>query len=175
MSKYILKGVVLPFGKKSSVRDRVYTKECVEEAFNQFSQDVANNKMVGCLESRHFPNVEAMGDVPIEVISHVVKETKLTDEGIEATIEVLDTKEGDMVKQLMNHDIALWGGICGYGTQNDAGGVTLDRIKCINLTCCPSFNPDEYPPLMPDGASSGILKKELEDRARREKLMKKSN
>jgi len=175
MAEYILKGKILPFNTKSSIHDRVYTKESVEKAFDEFSKKVSNGEMYGCLESRHFPSVEDTGRVPIECISHQVKSAELTDEGISVDIKVLDTKEGDLVKQLMNHDIALWGGICGLGQQGEDGVMNLSQIKCINLTTCPSFDIDHFDPLMPIGASSSILKKELEDLVSRRKLMKKSD
>lgn len=175
MAEYILKGIILPFNQQSSINNRVYTKECVEKAFEEFSKKVSNGEMCGCLESRHFPVVEVTGCLPIECISHRVKSAELTDEGILADIEILDTKEGNMVKQLMDHDIALWGGITGAGHQREDGIVDLQYLYCVNLTCCPSFNPDEYLPLMPVGASSDILRRELEDMTSREKLMKKPN
>lgn len=175
MAEYILKGRILPFNIKSSVCDRVYTKECVEKAFDEFNKKVSKGEMYGCLESRHFPSVEATGCVPIECISHQIKSAKLTNKGISVEIKVLNTKEGDIVKKLMDHDIALWGGITGFGVQQEDGIMKLDSISCVNLTCCPSFSPDDYEPLMPMGASSGILEKELKDRTRREELMKKSN
>ncbi len=175
MAKYTLKGVILPFNNQSSINDRVYTKESVVEAFDKFKENVSKGEMYGCLETRHFPSVEATGNVPIECISHQVKNAKLSDEGISVDIEVLDTKEGNMVKQLMDHDIPLWGGICGLGQQGEDGIMNLSQIKCVNLTCCPSFNPDEYSPLMPKGSSSDILRKELKDMISHKKLAKKKN
>ena len=175
MSEYILKGKILPFNIKSSVHNRVYTKESIQEAFDEFGEKVSNGEMFGCLESRHFPSVEVTGNVPIECISHQIIDANIDDDGVEVTIKVLDTKEGRIVKQLMDHDIAIWGGITGFGAQREDGIMELGSISCVNLTCCPSFNPDEYPPMMPEGASSDILKKELIDQARRKKLMKKSN
>ena len=151
----------------------MYTKESIEKAFDEFSKKVSKGEMFGCIESRHYPSVEATGNVPIECISHQVSDVNIIPDGIEATIKVLDTKAGDFVKKLMNHDIALWGGITGFGTQREDGTMDLHSISCVNLTCCPSFNPDEYDPLMPEGATSNILKKELEDMASRKKLMKK--
>ena len=173
MSEYILKGMILPFNVKSSIHGGVYTKESVKKAFDKFRKKVSEGEAYGCLETRHFPVVEATGYSPVEYISHQIKSVEMTDEGILAEIKVLNTKEGDLVKQLMDHDIALYGGISGLGMLGEDGFMELHTLNAIHLTCCSSFNPDVYYPLMPIGAASNILKKELEYHISRNEMCKK--
>lgn len=85
MCKYKLSGMVLPFNEKSDVTNNVYTKECIQTAFDNYVEQLKGN------------------DGIIVNLSHKITELNLKDEGIYADIELLDTEEGNNFKQLIDN------------------------------------------------------------------------
>lgn len=142
--KYILAGVVLPFNTKSQT-GRVYTKESIsEEVFNNFVERVKNGGAVGVLEQRHSL---VDGDAPLREISHRVVDAQITDKGVQAVIEVLDTPKGKLVKTILDNGMALWGASRAIGAVGPDGQTHLEQVISFDLTGCPSFNPDQVEPL----------------------------
>lgn len=84
MSKYKLTGMVLPFNEKSRITNNVYTKECIQTAFNNYVEQLKDN------------------DIVVD-LSHKITSLNLKDEGIYADIELLDTEEGNNFKQLIDN------------------------------------------------------------------------
>lgn len=85
MGKYKLTGMVLPFNEKSSITNNVYTKECIQTAFDNYVEQLKDN------------------DIIVD-LSHKITSMDLKDEGIYADIELLlDTEEGNNFKQLIDN------------------------------------------------------------------------
>lgn len=84
MCKYKLTGMVLPFNEKSSITNNVYTKECIQTAFDNYAEQLKDN------------------DIVVD-LSHKITSMDLKDEGIYADIELLDTEEGNNFKQLIDN------------------------------------------------------------------------
>lgn len=84
MCKYKLTGMVLPFNEKSSITNNVYTKECIQTAFDNYVEQLKDN------------------DITVD-LSHKITSMDLKDEGIYADIELLDTEEGNNFKQLIDN------------------------------------------------------------------------
>lgn len=84
MCKYKLTGMVLPFNEKSSITNNVYTKECIQTAFDNYTEQLKDN------------------DIIVD-LSHKITSMNLKDEGIYANIELLDTEEGNNLKQLIDN------------------------------------------------------------------------
>ena len=84
MGKYKLTGMVLPFNEKSCITNNVYTKECIQTAFDNYVEQLKDN------------------DIIVD-LSHKITSLNLTDEGIYADIELLDTEEGNNFKQLIDN------------------------------------------------------------------------
>ena len=84
MSKYKLTGMVLPFNEKSRITNNVYTKECIQTAFDNYKEQLKDN------------------DIVVD-LSHKITSLNLKDEGIYADIELLDTEEGNNFKQLIDN------------------------------------------------------------------------
>ena len=83
MGNYKLTGMVLPFNEKSSITNNVYTKECIQTAFDNYEEQLKDN------------------DIIVD-LSHKITKLNLKDEGIYADIELLDTNEGNNFKQLID-------------------------------------------------------------------------
>lgn len=88
MCKYKLSGMVLPFKEKSSVTNNVYTKECIQTAFDNYVEQLKDNDIIVNL-------------------SHKITGLNLKDEGIYVDIELLDTEEGNNFKKLIDNGIKL--------------------------------------------------------------------
>ena len=88
MDKYKLSGMVLPFNKKSCVTNVVYTKECIQTAFNNYVKQLKDDDIIVNL-------------------SHKITALNLKDEGIYVDIELLDTEEGNHFKQLIDNGLKL--------------------------------------------------------------------
>ena len=84
MSEYKLTGMVLPFNEKSSITNNVYTRECIQTAFDNYADQLKDN------------------DITVD-LSHKITSLNLKDEGIYADIELLDTEEGNNFKQLIDN------------------------------------------------------------------------
>ena len=84
MSKYKLTGMVLPFNEKSRITNNVYTKECIQTAFDNYTEQLKDN------------------DIVVD-LSHKITSLNLKDEGIYGDIELLDTEEGNNFKQLIDN------------------------------------------------------------------------
>lgn len=84
MGKYKLTGMVLPFNEKSSITNNVYTKECIQTAFDNYTDQLKDN------------------DIIVD-LSHKITSMNLKDEGIYADIELLHTEEGNNFKQLIDN------------------------------------------------------------------------
>lgn len=84
MCKYKLSGMLLPFNEKSDVTNNVYTKECIQTAFDNYVEQLKDNDIIVNL-------------------SHKITALKLKDEGIYVDIELLDTEEGNNFKQLIDN------------------------------------------------------------------------
>lgn len=74
--------------KKSKTTGYVYTKALIKNAFENFVKKINE------------------GEVVTE-LSHKITAVNLTDEGINADIEVLDTEKGNLYKQLFDNGIEL--------------------------------------------------------------------
>jgi hypothetical protein len=88
MGNYKLTGMVLPFNEKSSITNNVYTKECIQTAFDNYAEQLKDN------------------DINVD-LSHKITSLNLKDEGIYADIELLDTEQGNNFKQLIDNDEKL--------------------------------------------------------------------
>lgn len=88
MCKYKLSGMVLPFNEKSDVTNNVYTKECIQTAFDNYVEQLKDNDIIVNL-------------------SHKITALNLKDEGIYVDIELLDTEEGNNFKKLIDNGIKL--------------------------------------------------------------------
>ena len=88
MGNYKLTGMVLPFNEKSSITNNVYTKDCIQTAFDNYAEQLKDN------------------DIIVD-LSHKITSVNLKDEGIYADIELLDTNEGNNFKQLIDNDEKL--------------------------------------------------------------------
>lgn len=84
MGNYKLTGMVLPFNEKSSITNNVYTKECIQTAFDKYEEQLKDN------------------DIIVD-LSHKITKLNLKDEGIYADIELLDTEEGNNFKHLIDN------------------------------------------------------------------------
>lgn len=84
MGEYKLTGMVLPFNERSSITNNVYTKECIQTAFDNYIDQLKDN------------------DITVD-LSHKITSLNLKDEGIYADIELLDTEEGNNFKQLIDN------------------------------------------------------------------------
>ena len=84
MCKYKLSGMVLPFNEKSSITNNIYTKECIQTAFDNYAKQLKDN------------------DINVD-LSHKITSLNLKDDGIYADIELLDTNEGNKFKQLIDN------------------------------------------------------------------------
>ena len=88
MCKYKLSGMVLPFNEKSRVTNNIYTKECIQTAFDNYVEQLKDNDIIVNL-------------------SHKITALNLKDEGIYVDIELLDTEEGNNFKQLIDKGLKL--------------------------------------------------------------------
>jgi len=146
--KYVLTGVVLPFNTKSQT-GRVYTRESIsEEVFSNFVERVKNGGVAGVLEQRHSL---VDGAAPLQEISHKVVDAQITDAGVRAEIEVLDTPKGKLVKTILDNGMALWGASRAIGSVEPDGRTRLDQVISFDLTGCPSFDPNQVMPLSLNG------------------------
>ena len=84
MGNYKLTGMVLPFNEKSRITNNVYTKECIQTAFDNYTEQLKDN------------------DIVVD-LSHKITSLNLKDEGIYGDIELLDTEEGNNFKQLIDN------------------------------------------------------------------------
>ena len=84
MGNYKLTGMVLPFNEKSRITNNVYTKECIQTAFDNYTEQLKDN------------------DIVVD-LSHKITSINLKDEGIYGDIELLDTEEGNNFKQLIDN------------------------------------------------------------------------
>ena len=84
MGNYKLTGMVLPFNEKSRITNNVYTKECIQTAFDNYKEQLKDN------------------DIVVD-LSHKITSLNLKDEGIYGDIELLDTEEGNNFKQLIDN------------------------------------------------------------------------
>ncbi len=84
MGNYKLTGMVLPFNEKSRITNNVYTKECIQTAFDNYTEQLKDN------------------DIVVD-LSHKITSLNLKDEGIYGDIELLDTEKGNNFKQLIDN------------------------------------------------------------------------
>ncbi len=118
MCKYKLSGMVLPFNEKSSITNNVYTKECIQNAFDNYAEQLKDN------------------DIIID-LSHKITSLNLKDEGIYADIELLDTEEGNNFKQLIDNGEKLAPAIKIFGVVEESVNhynlVEVKEIVSIDL------------------------------------------
>ena len=81
---YKLSGMVLPFNEKSRITNNVYTKECIQTAFDNYAKQLKDN------------------DIIVD-LSHKITSLDLKDEGVYVDIELLDTEKGNNFKQLIDN------------------------------------------------------------------------
>lgn len=161
--KIILSGLVIPFNKRSSLQ-HIYTRESISpEVLKEFMDRVYKGDVVGVLEQRF--SLTDGTSTPVSEISHKVIGLEISDEGIKATLEVLDTPRGELVKKMICSGVALWGASRGWGYVKGYTGH-LTEITTIDLTGCTSFNPDEVSPLDVNGEKFEQFIDNLKNRSR---------
>ena len=101
MCKYKLSGMILPFNEKSSITNNIYTKECIQTAFDNYAEQLKDN------------------DIIVD-LSHKITSLNLKDDGIYADIELLDTEQGNNFKQLIDN-----------GKQYTLPTTALCRHSCV--------------------------------------------
>lgn len=110
MCKYKLSGMVLPFNEKSSITNNIYTKECIQTAFDNYVEQLKDN------------------DIIVD-LSHKITSLNLKDDGIYADIELLDTEEGNNFKQLIDNGEKLAPAIKIFGVVE----VSVNHYKLVDV------------------------------------------
>ena len=110
MGNYKLTGMVLPFNEKSCITNNVYTKECIQTAFDNYAEQLKDN------------------DINVD-LSHKITSLNLKDEGIYADIELLDTEQGNNFKQLIDNGEKLAPAIKILGDVEES----VNHYKLINV------------------------------------------
>lgn len=128
MCKYKLSGMVLPFNEKSCITNNVYTKDCIQTAFDNYAEQLKDN------------------DIIVD-LSHKITSLNLKDEGIHADIELLDTNEGNNFKQLIDNGEKLAPAIKILGVVEESVNhyklIDVEEIVSIDLILqkdCPFEN-----------------------------------
>lgn len=130
MGNYKLTGMVLPFNEKSCITNNVYTKECIQTAFDNYAEQLKDN------------------DINVD-LSHKITSLNLKDEGIYADIELLDTEQGNNFKQLIDNGEKLAPAIKILGDVEESVNhyelINVKKIVSIDLIPqddCPFENVD---------------------------------
>ena len=130
MGNYKLTGMVLPFNEKSCITNNVYTKECIQTAFDNYAKQLKDN------------------DINVD-LSHKITSLNLKDEGIYADIELLDTEQGNNFKQLIDNGEKLAPAIKILGDVEESVNhyelINVKKIVSIDLIPqddCPFENVD---------------------------------
>ena len=142
--KFILTGMVLPFNRRGC-SGRIYTRESVLKAFQDLKARINGGFVGGVLEQNQY-NFGPGFSLGLEDLSHKVTSVELKNDGIYASLEILDTPKGNLVKQMVDAGVKLWGSQRAIG-MDQLGTITLDSIISYDLTGCSSFDPNDLPPL----------------------------
>jgi hypothetical protein len=134
--KYILSGMVLPFDRRGC-NGRVYTKESVQKAFEDFKLRMNSGAFVGgVLEQSQYDFTNGLN---LSDLSHKVVNVEMKDDGIYASLEILNTPKGKLVKQMIDAGVQLWGAQRAWGVDN-LGTITLDSIISYDVTGSSAFD-----------------------------------
>lgn len=134
--KYILSGMVLPFNRRG-YNGRIYTKESVRKAFEDFKLRMNSGAFIGgVLEQSQYDFTCGLG---LYDLSHKVVNAEMKDDGIYASLEVLDTPKGNLVKQMVDAGVQLWGAQRAWG-EDILSTITVDSIVSYDVTGSSAFD-----------------------------------
>lgn len=143
--KFILEGRLLPFGVKSQ-HGRVYTKESIEKAFNEFKERVDKGEMFGVLEQRAYDWSGPYMEIPASEYSHKVISVELKDDGIYGKLEILGTPKGKLVKEISHAQLFLYGAQRATGCDRpNSDIIDVDEILSYDLTGSSAFGFEQEP------------------------------
>jgi len=126
--KYYLKGEFSKVNEKNK-NGRIYPKNIMLEALNQTKQMISDRRMLGEIEHPKSPAIN------LKEVSHVVTKLELNEDGVlYGEAEVLDTPNGEILKNLIESNIKLGISSRGYGKVIKKGDL-LEVAPGYNLVC----------------------------------------
>lgn len=128
--------MVLPFNRRG-YNGRMYTKESVRKAFEDFKLRMKSGAFVGgVLEQSQYDFANGLN---LSDLSHKVVNIEMKDDGIYASLEVLDTPKGNLVKQMVDAGVQLWGAQRAWG-EDILSTITVDSIVSYDVTGSSAFD-----------------------------------
>lgn len=93
-------GKFCSFDRPRFSNGRVYNREVMESALNEY---VEMKKKVGIKygELSHYTDKDTNYDIPLSKVSHTITDVEIRDDGVYGTIEILNTPNGKLVKEMM--------------------------------------------------------------------------
>lgn len=128
-----VKAVVLRTGERSPTSGVIYPREVVEKSIEDFKtgKDDGKHLALGYLSE----GVAGDKNPGLEGVTHVLEDVELTDEGVVATLRILETTpRGKLLAGMLRSGCAFNSSIRGYGSVDEDKTVTDYELEGIDLS-----------------------------------------
>lgn len=115
--------------EKENGNGRVYSRELWDREINKYQNEIANNSSTGELDH---PDSNI---ISLKNVSHIVREVKWVGDNIVGRIEILPTTSGNILKALIENNVAVGISSRGLGSLKPIGEGKMEVQDDFSLVC----------------------------------------
>lgn len=115
--------------EKENGNGRVYSRELWDREINKYQNEISNNSSTGELDH---PDSNI---ISLKNVSHIVREVKWVGDNIVGRIEILPTTSGNILKALIENNVAVGISSRGLGSLKPIGEGKMEVQDDFSLVC----------------------------------------